>query len=137
MLRFEAHQPTPPSSFPPASESSFVMCHASKLTNPLLPLPPLQLVSPHLCRATLRSSPTRSPPVLRLFSHFRPSDLEPSSSSSSPPPPSESSFLFCRVPSFNYLLPPLPPLQLVSPRLCHALFRSSPTRSSLFLPSSW
>ncbi len=38
----------PPSSSLPASESSFVMCHVSKLTNPLLPLPPLQRVSPHL-----------------------------------------------------------------------------------------
>src|SRR5229473_1167317 len=58
--RFKAHQPAPPSSSPPASESSFAMCHTSKLTNPLLPLPPLQLVSPRLCRATFQSSPTCS-----------------------------------------------------------------------------
>ena len=57
---FEAHQPAFPSSSPPVSESSFVTCHVSKLTNPLLPLPPLQLVSPHLWPATFRSSPTRS-----------------------------------------------------------------------------
>src|SRR5260370_1066094 len=29
----QAHQPAPPSSSPPACESSFVMCHVSKLTN--------------------------------------------------------------------------------------------------------
>src|SRR5216684_3125648 len=46
--RFEAHQPTFPSSSPPVSESSFMTCHVSKLTNSLLPLPPLQSVSPHL-----------------------------------------------------------------------------------------
>src|SRR5258708_5617777 len=39
---FQAHQPAPPSSSPPACESSFVMCHVSKLTNWLLLLPPLQ-----------------------------------------------------------------------------------------------
>src|SRR5260370_1252449 len=37
MLCFEAHQPAPPSSSPPVSESSFVTCHISKLTNSLLP----------------------------------------------------------------------------------------------------
>src|SRR5258708_561575 len=45
---FEAHQPAPPSSSPPVAESSFVICQASKLTNSLLPLPPLQRVSPCL-----------------------------------------------------------------------------------------
>src|SRR5260370_1334440 len=44
-LHFQAHQPAPPSSSPPASKSSFVTCRISKLTNPLLPLPPLQEVS--------------------------------------------------------------------------------------------
>src|SRR5229473_3556620 len=58
--RFQAHQPAPPSSSPPVSESSLVTCHVSKLTNPFLPLPPLQLVSPRLCRATFQSSPTCS-----------------------------------------------------------------------------
>src|SRR5260221_12684502 len=38
---FQAHQPTPPPS-PLASESLSVMCHVSRLTNPPLPLPPLQ-----------------------------------------------------------------------------------------------
>src|SRR5216684_2095024 len=42
---FQAHRPTPTSSSPPASKSSFVTCHVSKLTNPLLPLPPIQEVS--------------------------------------------------------------------------------------------
>src|SRR5258708_40246921 len=59
-LSLKPNQPTPPSSSPPASESLLVTCHASKLTNPFLPLPPLQLVSPHLCRAPLQSSPTYS-----------------------------------------------------------------------------
>src|SRR5713226_9567403 len=57
---FRSSQPTPPSSFPPVSESSFVTCHASKLTIPFLPLPPLQLVSPCLCHAAFQSSPTCS-----------------------------------------------------------------------------
>src|SRR5258707_14001756 len=46
MPHFQAHQPIPPSSSPPESESSFPTCHVSELTNPLLPLPPLQQVSP-------------------------------------------------------------------------------------------
>src|SRR5258707_1273992 len=45
---FQTHQPAPPSSSTATSESSFVTCHVSKLTNPLLPLPPLQEVSPRL-----------------------------------------------------------------------------------------
>src|SRR5258708_3428207 len=40
--------PSPPSSSPPESESPFVPVHVSELTNPLLPLPPLQRVSPRL-----------------------------------------------------------------------------------------
>src|SRR5258707_3105817 len=98
MPRFEAHQPTPPSSFPPASESSFVMCHASKLTNPFLPLPPLQLVSPRLCRATFQSSPTCSSLFLPssksvLVSdvpHLQPHQAAPPSSS---PPVDQCSFV--------------------------------------------
>src|SRR5258708_15388729 len=42
MPHFQAHQPAPPSSSPPGCKSSFVTCHISKFTNPLLPLPPLQ-----------------------------------------------------------------------------------------------
>ena len=37
---FQAHQPAPPSSSPPGCKSSFVTCHISKLTNPLLSLLP-------------------------------------------------------------------------------------------------
>src|SRR5260370_33498087 len=58
--RFEAHQAAPPSSSPPVGECSFVTCHVSKLTKPLLPLPPLQSVSPLLLRATFPTSPCLS-----------------------------------------------------------------------------
>src|SRR5260370_16679233 len=98
---FKAHQPTPPSSSPPASESSLVMCHASKLTNPFLPLPPLQLVSPHLCCAAFQSSPTCSSLFLPLAS--------------------ESSLVICHASKLTNPLLPLPPLQLVSPHLCLAM----------------
>src|SRR5258708_24762988 len=37
---------TPPTFSPPASESFFVTCHVSKLTNPLLPPPPLHDLTP-------------------------------------------------------------------------------------------
>src|SRR5229473_3369925 len=40
MPRFQARQPTPPSSSSPASEFLFAMCRVSELTNVLLP--PLQ-----------------------------------------------------------------------------------------------
>src|SRR5258708_26156256 len=43
---------TPSSSSPPVDESLFVTCHISKLTNSLLPLPPLQLVSPRFSPST-------------------------------------------------------------------------------------
>src|SRR5258707_15804827 len=61
-LHFQAHQPAPLSSSPPESEPSFVMCHVSKLTNPLLPLPPLQLVSPRFSCPTIPLLPP--PPLL-------------------------------------------------------------------------
>src|SRR5260370_13684037 len=77
MPRFEAHQPAPPSSSPPVGESSFVTCHVSKLTNSLLPLPPLQPVSLYWFHPTFLSSSTRpslsSPPVwksLFMLCHF-------------------------------------------------------------------
>src|SRR5258707_9898455 len=82
---FQAHKWTPLSFSPPVGESSFAtchvselsnallplspiqqvsphfaMCHVSRLTNPFLPLPPLQKVSPHFQHATFPSSPTRS-----------------------------------------------------------------------------
>src|SRR5713226_7024500 len=119
---FEAHQPTPPSSFPPVSESSFVMCHASKLTNPFLPLPPLQLVSPRLQCATLRSSLTRSSLFLPsnwcvlvcIVPRFKAHQPAPPFSS---PPASESSLVMCHASKLTNPLLHLPPLQLVSPRL--------------------
>src|SRR5713226_7310498 len=76
-------------SCPPASEPS-VTCHVSKLTNGLLPLPPLLSVSPHLQRATFLSSPTHS-------SLFLPS--------------SKSSFATCHVSELTNPLLPLSPLQ--------------------------
>src|SRR5229473_2026975 len=78
------------------------MCHVSELTNPSLPLPPLQEVSPCLQRATFPSSPTHlshtfSPPASEsLFCtmpRFRAHQPTPPSSS---PPVSESS-LTCHV----------------------------------------
>src|SRR5258708_8062165 len=80
-------------SFPPVSEPS-VTCHVSKLTNGLLPLPPLLSVSPHLQCATFLSSPTRS-------SLFLPS--------------SESLFATCHVSELPNPLLPLPPLWHVIP----------------------
>src|SRR5713226_7499618 len=97
MPRFQAHQPAPPSSSPPGCESSFVTCHISKLTNPLLPLPPLQDVSLH-CDMPC----------------FQPHQPTPPSSS---PPGCESSFVTCHVSKLTNLLLPLPPLQDVSPHL--------------------
>src|SRR5260370_1143380 len=113
---FEAHQPTPPSSFPPASESSFVMCHASKLTTHFfLFLPSSWWV------------------LVCVMPPFKAQQPAPPSSS---PPAGESSFVMCHASKLTNPLLPLPPLQLVSPHLCHAPFQSSPTHSSLFLPSS-
>src|SRR5260370_12204907 len=126
-------------SCPPVSEPS-VTCHVSKLTNGLLPHPPLLSVSPRLQRATFLSSPTHS-------SLFLPS--------------SESSFATCHVSELTNPLLPLPPLRQVSPLFAmshvsdltnpflplpplHELttrsqsptFLSPPTRAASFLPSS-
>src|SRR5258707_861743 len=115
MPRFEAHQPTPPSSFPPASGSSFVTCHSSKLTNPFLPLPPLQLVSPRLCRAAFQSSPTSSSPFLDWGE----------------------SVLMCSFPVFD-VRPPAPPASLPPVgQSWFVTFRTSNPPSLLLLPSSW
>src|SRR5258707_7545357 len=86
------------------------MCHVSKLTNGLLPHPPLLSVSPHLQRATFLSSPTHS-------SLFLPS--------------SESSFAMCHVSELTNPLLPLPPLRQVSPlfAMCHVSELTNP-----FLP---
>src|SRR5258708_7310438 len=119
---FQAHQPTPPSSSPPGCESSFVTCHVSKLTNLLLPLPPLQDGSHHLCLATFRSSPTYSSLLLPARMWVLICDV-PRFQSHQPAPPSSSSpgceslFVTCHVSKLTNPLLPLPPLQDVSPRL--------------------
>src|SRR5258708_18803908 len=73
---FQAHEWTPPSSSPPVGESSFATCHVSELSNPLLPLPPLQFVI--ACHGP------------RMLPH---SPTSPSFS----PPCSESSLVFCHA----------------------------------------
>ncbi len=70
---FQACQPVPPCSSPPASESSFVMCHISELTNLLLPLPPLQSASLCLRCAVFLRSPVLLP-LLHTASVLRPVD---------------------------------------------------------------
>src|SRR5216684_417416 len=77
--------------------------------------------------------PSSSPPASKS-SRFQAHQPAPPSSS---PPGSESSFVMCHVSKLTNPLFPLPPLQEVSPCLCHATFPSSLTCSSLFLPSSW
>src|SRR5258708_8382169 len=97
---FQAHQPAPPSSSPPLRESSFVTCHVSKLTNPLLPLPPLQRVSPRLWCTTVVNTPALHSPLLLAcprvlvyeVSRFYPHQHAPHSSS---PPPGHSSYMIC------------------------------------------
>src|SRR5258708_13608537 len=84
---FQAHEWTPPSSSPPVGESSFATCHVSELSNPLLPLPPLQLVLPCILPHFLPHQPT-SPP----FS----------------PPASESFLVFCHISTLPHPLSPLP-----------------------------
>src|SRR5258708_2012353 len=90
---FQAHEWTPPSSSPPVGESSFATFHVSELSNPLLP--PL---SSSLSVRSSSSLPHPPPPP-------------PS------PPPSPPSFLISHVSKLTNPLLPLPPLQLVSPRL--------------------
>src|SRR5260370_13222313 len=108
MPRFQAYQPAPPSSSPPVHESSFVMCHVSRLTNLLLPLPPLQLVSLLRC-ATFPSSPICS-------SLFLPSSQSvfcnmPCFQAHQPAPPSfslpaiETSFVICHISKLTNPLP--------------------------------
>src|SRR5229473_1098206 len=121
-LSLKPNQPTPPSSSPPVGESSFVLCRVSKLTNLLLPLPPLQQVSPCLRCATLQSSLTHSSLFLPsnwcvlvcVVPHFKAYQPAPPSSS---PPASESLLVTCHALKLTNLLLPLPPLQLVSPHL--------------------
>src|SRR5258708_25157445 len=53
----------PTSSSPPVSESLFVIYYVSKLTNPLLPLLPLQTAHSH---SPLSNFPMHAPPFLPL-----------------------------------------------------------------------
>src|SRR5258708_20068189 len=108
---FRAHQCIPP--FPALQRVSPLMCHVSKLTNGLLPHPPLLSVSPRLQRATFLSSPTRS-------SLFLPS--------------SESSLATCHISDLTNPLLPLSPLHQVSPRFFLPTFQTSPTHSPPSLP---
>src|SRR5229473_1396488 len=124
MPRFQAHQHVP--SFPALQRVSPLMCHVSKLTNGLLPHPPLLSVSPRLQCATFLSSPTCSslflPSSESLLATCLVSDV-PCFEAHQPAPPSsslpvgESSFVTCHVSKLTNLLLPLPPLQLMSPHL--------------------
>src|SRR5216684_1655377 len=110
-LRFQAHQPAPLSSSPPVCESLFVTCHVSKLTSPLLPLPPLQMVSPFFatCHVSELTNPFLPLPPLQEVSPL---------------------FAMCHISKLTNPSLPLPPLQEVSPHLQRATFPSSPTRLS-------
>src|SRR5258708_31693306 len=100
MPHFGVHQPAPPSSSPPVSESSFVTCHASKLTNLLL-LPSSWLV------------------LVCVMLHFEAHQAAPPSSS---PPVGQSSFLQCHASKLTNLLLSLPPFHSVSLCFCRYLF---------------
>src|SRR5258708_38747765 len=85
---FQAHEWTPPSSSPPVGESLFATCHVSELSNPLLPLPPLQSVFVCTVPSFLAHQPTppsSSPPSTaspsRNLPHLRSHQLLPPSSS--------------------------------------------------------
>src|SRR5258707_935963 len=113
---FQTHQPTPPSFLPPVSESSFVMCHISKLTNPLLPPPsssPLASESSFaMCHVSELTNPLLLPP-------------------SSSPLASESLFATCHVSELtNMLLPFLPSTQLVLSNMpCFQAHKCTPPSS--------
>src|SRR5260370_19138266 len=71
---FQAHKWTPPSSSPPVGESSFATCHVSQLSNVLLPLPPIQQVSPHFatCNISNLTNPFLPlPPLQKLTPSFQ------------------------------------------------------------------
>src|SRR5260221_279985 len=116
----------------------FAMCHISKLTNPFLPLPPLQKANPHFQHAIFPSSPTcssSSPPSQQLLPIFQPATLPSSLTPPSPSLPQEGPFFAtCHISKLANPLLPLPPLQQVSSCLPCAAFPSSRTCSSL--PSS-
>jgi hypothetical protein len=111
---FKAYQPAPFSFSPPGNESSFVLCHVFKLTNLFLPVSPSSkwvIVCDMPCSQAHQWWPTHS-------------SL----------PPSSWWVLICVMPHLQ-AHQPVPPLQQVSCHLWHAMFLSSITCSSLFLPS--
>src|SRR5258708_25494849 len=69
---FQAHKWTPPSSSPPVGESSFATSHVSKLSNPLLPLPPLMRLL--LSNLTRFRAPQPAPPSSSPLSQQSPAD---------------------------------------------------------------
>src|SRR5216684_769810 len=89
----------------PSSESSFAMGHISKLTNSLLPPPPLQQVSPLFatCYISELTNPLLPLPPLQQVSPL---------------------FATCHISELTNLFLPLPPLQEMSPHLHHATFPS-------------
>src|SRR5258708_1402133 len=105
----------------------------------LLPLPPLQRVSPCLQRATFSSSPTRSslscPPASEPTDVpcFQAHKWTPPSSS---PPVGESSFAMCHVSELSNPLLPLPPLKLVIPRNMPRFLPNQPASPSSSPPVS-
>src|SRR5258708_94768 len=120
----------------------FATCHISELTNPSLPLPPLQKANPHFQHARFPSFPTcfpsSSPPGSESsfcdVPCFRAHQPAPPSSS---PPGSESSF--CDVPHFraHQPIPPSssPPGSESSFATCHISELTNPPLPH-FLPSS-
>src|SRR5258707_14590161 len=126
-------------SCPPVSEPS-VTCHVSKLTNGLLPLPPLLSVSPRLQHAMFLSSPTRSSLFLPSSeSSFAICHVSKLTNPLLPLPPLQQVsplFSMCHISELTNLFLPVPPLQQVSPHLHCSMFLSSPTHFSCFLPSS-
>src|SRR5260370_10169224 len=116
------------------------MGHVSKLTNGLLPHPPLLSVSPRLQRATFLSSPTHSSLFLPSSeSSFATCHVSELTNPLLPLPPLRQVsplFAMCHVSELTNPFLPLPPLQEVSPLLQCALFSISPPPFSRFLPST-
>src|SRR5713226_1481801 len=104
-LRFQAHQPAPLSSSPPASKSSCFQAHQPA---PPSSSPPASKSS-HF-QAHQPAPPSSSPPASKS-SRFQAHQPAPPSSS---PPGSESSFVTCRISKLTNPLLPLPLLQEVS-----------------------
>src|SRR5229473_119922 len=102
VLHFQTHWPTPPSFLPPVSESSLATCHVSELTNLLLPLSPFQQVSPHFapCHISELTNPLLPlPPLQQVSPHFATCHISELTNPFLPlPPPGRD--LVCNVPHF-------------------------------------